>query len=230
MDPPKNGIPFSAALVTFIFVVISFVALLFVSFANTTIPQACKTLKGIDHECACMSYKGRVGWIQWSHIASGFLALPFLYFAIRLWSGPKNDYVTQGSVLWLLLCLILVWSIGLYLTENYVYNQCETYSQKGQYTETTAKYIHRTNLATMVTIVTIIVCIIIVNVVEHFKSKSKDSLFGSNFGSNFTSSSGSSSSGSSSSAGSEQSFDKPRRNAIAYDFSGGARLDWFWRD
>ena len=172
----KSKISKSAAVTTFISVIIAFVAILLVSFANTTIPQACKKLKDIDHECACMSYKGIVGWIQWSHVASGVLSLPFLYLSIRMWSGLKNEYRTQGPALWLFLCSVLVWSIGLYLTERYMYNQCEAYSQKGQYTETTAKYIHRTNLGVMVAIVTIFVCIITVNVVMHFKSKSNENV------------------------------------------------------
>jgi hypothetical protein len=172
----QSTIPKSAAITTFISVIIAFVAILLVSFANTTIPQACKKLKDIDHECACMSYKGIVGWIQWSHVASGILSLPFLYLSIRLYLGPKNEYRTQGIVLWFFLCLVLVWSVGLYLTERYMYNQCEAYSQNGQYTETTAKYIHRTNLGVMVAIVTIFVCIITVNVVMHFKSKSNENV------------------------------------------------------
>jgi hypothetical protein len=172
----QSTIPKSAAITTFISVIIAFVAILLVSFANTTIPQACKKIKNIDHECACMSYKGIVGWIQWSHVASGILSLPFLYLSIRLYLGPKNEYRTQGIVLWFFLCLVLVWSVGLYLTERYMYNQCEAYSQNGQYTETTAKYIHRTNLGVMVAIVTIFVCIITVNVVMHFKSKSNESV------------------------------------------------------
>jgi hypothetical protein len=210
---------FPTALITFIFIVLGFVAVAMTSFANTTIPQACKKLKGVDHHCSCMSYKGRVGWIQWSNFGSGILALGFLYIAIRLWSGPRNGYVSHAGILWFFLCLLFVWSIGLYLTEDFMYKQCDDFSNSGQYTEQTAKYIHRANLAVMITIVTIISCLIIANVVAHFKNYSDPSSMSRL------------AAPSSEPVGLDTSFGNP--SDWNTSFRGGARLrpalDWYWK-
>ena len=122
-------------------------AIAFVSFANTTVPQACKSFGG--NECSCMTYKGLNGWIQWAHFASGILALVLLYVIVRYWiSNSKRFY--GGVIAWLLIALIPLWTVALYVTERQIYVSCEEWSSKGRYTEHLAKSIHEINLYLMI--------------------------------------------------------------------------------